>query len=77
MRRVLLPLPLPDAVYGLLRRLRDRFAAGGSAAAPNLAGDRDVEWSWVAANLSDPGAGRDRALDFGPGRSSLGLVAAR
>ncbi len=40
---------------------------------PNLAGDRDVEWSWVSAEIpSGPG----EALDCGAGDSFLGLVAA-
>jgi SAM-dependent methyltransferase len=41
---------------------------------PNLAGDRDIEWSWISAHMpSGPG----EALDFGPGGSYLGLVAAQ
>lgn len=40
---------------------------------PNLAGDRDIEWAFVAAHIP-PGPGE--ALDFGPGASSLGLIAA-
>lgn len=42
--------------------------------AVNLAGDREIEWSWVAAQMpSGPG----EALDFGPGGSYLGLIAAQ
>jgi hypothetical protein len=40
----------------------------------SLAGDRDIEWSWVAARLE---RGPGHVLDFGPGGSSLGLIAAR
>ena len=41
---------------------------------PNLLGDRDIENSWVAANMPEgPGA----ALDFGCGPGWLGLLAAR
>jgi len=41
---------------------------------PNLAGDREIEWSWVAANMPQgPGA----VLDFGSGDSYLGLIAAQ
>lgn len=41
---------------------------------PSLAGDRDMEWSWVASQMpSGPG----NALDFGPGGSNLGLLAAQ
>lgn len=39
---------------------------------PNLSGDRDIEWSWVLANMPD---GPGEALDFGPGTSFLGLTA--
>jgi SAM-dependent methyltransferase len=40
---------------------------------PNLAGDRHVEYSWIAAHLP-PGPGS--ALEFGCGNSYLGLMAA-
>ena len=41
---------------------------------PNLAGDRDIEWSWIASQMpSGPG----EAMDFGPGGSHLALVAAQ
>lgn len=43
-------------------------------AAYSLAGDRDIEWSWMVSQMP---AGPGEALDFGPGGSSLGLVAAR
>jgi len=39
---------------------------------PNLKGDRDIEYSWVAANMPE---GPGRALDFGCGSSYLGLIA--
>ncbi|MBU0576927.1 glycosyltransferase [Patescibacteria group bacterium] len=40
----------------------------------NLAGDRDIEWSWVASQMP---AGSGKALDFGNGGSYLGLIAAQ
>lgn len=40
----------------------------------NLQGDRDIEWSFVAAYCPE---GPGYALDFGTGGSSLGLIAAR
>ena len=41
---------------------------------PNLAGDRDIEWSWVTSQIpSGPG----EALDFGSGGSDLALIAAQ
>lgn len=41
---------------------------------PNLKGDRDIEYSWVAANMPE---GPGMALDFGCGSSYLGLIAAQ
>ena len=41
---------------------------------PNLSGDRDIEWSWVSAHIP---YGPGEALDFGPGASFLGLIAAQ
>jgi len=41
---------------------------------PNLRGDRDIELSWVAANIPD---GPGEALDFGCGEGWMGLIAAR
>jgi len=40
----------------------------------NLCGDRDIEWSFVAANL---GQGPGNALDFGCRQTYLGLMAAQ
>jgi len=45
-----------------------------SPAIPSLAGDRDIENSWVLAEI---GHGPGEALDFGCGRNSLGLTVAR
>jgi len=41
---------------------------------PNLKGDRDIEYSWVTANMPE---GPGEALDFGCGPSWMGLLAAR
>lgn len=57
------------AAKKLLRRSRS-----SSTTLLNLLGDRDIEWSWVAANLPE---GSGRALDFGCGTSFLGLAAAQ
>jgi len=40
---------------------------------PNLLGDRDIEWSWIAANIPNSGG---IALDFGTGGGPLALLAA-
>lgn len=39
---------------------------------PNLLGDRDIEWSWVASQMPSQSG---EALDFGPGGSHLALIA--
>lgn len=41
---------------------------------PNLKGDRDIEYSWVTANLPN---GPGEAMDFGCGFGWMGLLAAR
>lgn len=50
--------------------LADRLTPAGSA--PTLAGDRDIEWSWVATHLREsPG----QVLDFGAGIGFASLAA--
>jgi len=46
----------------------------GNPPVPNLDGDRDIEYSWIAANMAE---GPGKALDFGCGTSWMGLLAAR
>jgi SAM-dependent methyltransferase len=66
---VTVPVYLPNWLYLRLRLWKRKLGAP-----LNLLGDRDVEWSWVAAHIpSGPG----EALDFGPGGSYLGLTAAQ
>ena len=72
MRRVHLSVPLPDGVYGALRGLK-RGLRSSAEDARDLSGDRDIEWSWVAARIP-PGTGE--AIDFGCGESPLGIAAA-
>ena len=69
-------LPVPEWVLRGLRdgRLRSHATSRVVPTLPNLVGDRDVEWSWVASHMP---AGPGEALDFGPGGSSLGLLAAQ
>lgn len=55
---------IPPALSGIMAR----------KTIPNLAGDRDIEWSWV---LSQMPMGPGEALDFGCGVSHLGLAAAQ
>jgi hypothetical protein len=76
---LVIPIPMPEGVYRLLKRVRESFRkppeAKQTAAfrGPNLEGDRDIEWTWVAAHMP-PGPGK--AFDFGTGESNLALQAA-
>jgi hypothetical protein len=57
-----------------LRRIAEKLAYGNRQRNEGLYGDRNIEWSWVAARVPfGPGS----ALDFGPGESYLSLVLAR
>ncbi|MBN2086276.1 MAG: DUF268 domain-containing protein [Anaerolineales bacterium] len=77
--RIIIPVPMPDFLYRSLKSLRDQFRKSEppkpatAIRGPNLEGDRDIEWTWVSANMP---AGPGRALDFGTGESSLALEAA-
>lgn len=72
-----IPIPMPDRLYRWLKRVQGRTTPEptrpANAAKVNLNGDRDIEWSWIAARI--PAAG-GQALDFGSGQSALGLAAA-
>lgn len=77
--RITIPIPMPDALYRFLKNIRGGFrkpdapAKPAAEGKPNLEGDRDIEWTWVSANLpSGPG----RAFDFGTGTSNLAFEAA-
>ncbi|MBI4445101.1 MAG: DUF268 domain-containing protein [Acidobacteria bacterium] len=65
-----LPLPVPNRLYGLLHRSKRTFAEQ----TPNLRGDRNIEWSWIAAHLPK---GPGEALDFGSGDTMTSLIAAQ
>jgi SAM-dependent methyltransferase len=77
--RLTIPVPMPGFVYRLWKKVRNRFRGSEppppptAARGPNLEGDRDIEWTWVSANMpSGPG----RAFDFGTGVSNLAFAAA-
>ena len=75
MRRINLTVPiyLPERLYTILRALKQKVAPADNVVPMNLLGDRDIEWSWVAAQIPARGA----ALDFGAGQTNLGLIAAQ
>jgi SAM-dependent methyltransferase len=56
-----------------LRRIRKTLGESCHADSVNLAGDRELEWSYVAGHLPE---GNGTILDFGCGSAPLGLVAA-
>lgn len=60
--------------WGTARKVWHGLRLVEPARLPNLAGDRDIEWSWVSSQMP---SGSGEALDFGPGSSFLGLVAAQ
>lgn len=53
--------------------LRNIYRRLSTPSPPNLLGDRDIEYSWIAAHIP---AGKGNALDFGAGDGYMGLLAA-
>lgn len=73
--RRLIPLYLPRGVYGPLVSLKRLFVPPTPTEPPpaiNLAGDRDVEWAYVASRLP---SGTGSVLDFGAGYGTLSMHA--
>jgi SAM-dependent methyltransferase len=71
--RLAIPIYLPTWLHRQVRLWK--HAVRGNGASPvNLWGDRDIEWSFVAAHLPE---GPGKALDFGNGGTWLSLIAAR
>ncbi len=64
---VKLPVYIPEFAYRRLQNLKRLLRQ------TNLSGDRDIEWSFVSANLPE---GTGNALDFGNGGGPLALIAA-
>jgi len=75
MPNVNISVNLPAWIHQPLRRVKHAFMPPRNGQPGiNLAGDRDIEYSFVAAHLpSGPG----EALDFGCGPSNLSLLAGR
>lgn len=67
--RIKIPLYLPAWLYHSLKRV----FFGNHKKQLSLWGDRDVEWSFVSANMPRQGG---KALDFGSGNSYMSLLAA-
>lgn len=60
-----------EKIDPILKRVYQRIS---QPPVPNLKGDRDIEYSWVAANLPN---GPGYAMDFGCSVGWMGLLAAR
>jgi len=71
---VQVPVYLPNWIYPVARRVGRAVLPKVKRRTPNLLGDRDVEYSFIAGNLP-PGPGA--ALDFGSGPAFLSLIAAQ
>ena len=68
MKKIKISLAIPDLIYKILKQVRNKFLDK-----INLEGDRQIEWSFILANLPQ---GPGKVLDFGPGQEShLGLAA--
>jgi len=66
---------MPNWLQSPLRRLKRSLVTSSSGSiSQNLLGDRDIEWSWIAAQLPE---GTGNVLDFGNGGSYLSLIAAQ
>ena len=75
MPTVNISVKLPGWIHQPLRRIKRAFMPPQNGQPSiNLLGDRDVEYSFVAAHLPN---GPGEALDFGCGPSNLSLLAGR
>jgi len=70
--RLSIPVYLPMALYRPLRQLKHAIISRYRPTR-NLWGDRDVEYSFIAAHMPN---GPGKALDFGSGSSYMSLLAA-
>lgn len=71
--RIQVPFYVPGWLHPPLQRLKRRLAKQGPGYL-DLSGDRDVEWSFIAAHMPQ---GPGEALDFGCDGTYLNLIAAR
>lgn len=62
-----------EFLWETAQKVKKGLQVAGPVRLPNLAGDRNIEWSWVSSQIP---LGPGEALDFGPGGSFLGLIAA-
>jgi len=71
--RLSLPIILPGWLHRSLRKIKRTLASTiGDPAGVNLAGDRDIEWSYIASRLP---TGQGHVLDFGCGYGNMSIHA--
>lgn len=75
MERCLVPIYLPKRIYaGLVRAKRTFIPASPAASSINIEGERNVEWSFLSAEMP-PGPGE--AIEFGCEQGYMSLLAAQ
>jgi SAM-dependent methyltransferase len=75
MERYLMPVYLPRGIYAGLRRVKRMltpFRVVPNRNRPDLSGDRDIEWSYIASRLP---MGQGYVLDFGCGFGNMSIHA--
>ena len=75
LKRYLIPVYLPERIYESLRRAKQFLTPSHTVANrihPDLSGDRDIEWSYIASRLP---TGEGYVLDFGCGYGNMSIHA--
>jgi SAM-dependent methyltransferase len=75
MERYLMPVYLPRGIYAGLRRVKRMLIpvrVARNRNRPDLSGDRDIEWSYIASRLP---MGQGYVLDFGCGFGNMSIHA--
>jgi SAM-dependent methyltransferase len=76
MERYLIPVYLPKRIYAGLRSVKRMLIPSPKVASrnqPDLSGDRDIEWSYIASRL--PPKAQGYVLDFGCGQGNMSIHA--
>lgn len=75
MKKILLPIIVPNSVHSLLKRLKQNFKHVTSGPITiDISGERNIEWSFLSAEIPN---GPGEALEFGCEHGYMSLVAAQ
>lgn len=75
MKKVSLPIFVPNAVYRLLKKVQQKFGRPSSSPITiDIGGERNVEWSFISSEIPK---GPGKALEFGCEQGYMSLVAAQ